>query len=281
MKPFFRTERHAAQGAAIALAFCAMLAASMGAAYADGCAFEPQGEGRVAAIIDARSFRLEDGREIRLAGIEPFLADKSRDKKTVDEKSSDQKSNDTSALSAIIAGREVTLSGQDDTPDRYGRQPAFVFLAASATPVQALLLAQGAALASPTVTDKGCALVLAAAEAEARRAKLGAWGTPMAIKNAESPGDILAGIGRFTVVEGNVLSVRQAGTTTYLNFGRNWTQDFAVTISRRTLPLFEAAGIALKSFEKRRIRVRGWVEARGGPRIEVLSVGQIELLGGG
>jgi hypothetical protein len=142
-------------------------------------------------------------------------------------------------------------------------------------------LAQGAALASPTVTDKGCALVLAVAEAEARRAKLGAWGTPTAIKNAESPGDILAGIGRFTVVEGNVLSVRQAGATTYLNFGRNWTQDFAVTISRRTLPLFEAAGIALKSFENKRIRVRGWVEARGGPRIEVLSVGQIELLGGG
>jgi hypothetical protein len=90
----------------------------------------------------------------------------------------------------------------------------------------------------------------------------------------------LAGIGRFTVVEGKVLSVRQAGATTYLNFGRNWTRDFAVTISRRMLGAFEAAGIVLKSLENRRIRVRGWVEARGGPRIEVLRVGQIELLGG-
>ena len=34
------------------------------------CAFEPQGEGRVAAVVDGRSFRLDDGREIRLAGIE-------------------------------------------------------------------------------------------------------------------------------------------------------------------------------------------------------------------
>ena len=34
-------------------------------------AFEPQGEGRVTAVIDARSFRLDDGREVRLAGIEP------------------------------------------------------------------------------------------------------------------------------------------------------------------------------------------------------------------
>ncbi len=90
----------------------------------------------------------------------------------------------------------------------------------------------------------------------------------------------MTGIGRFIVVEGKVLSVRQAGATTYLNFGRNWTRDFAVTISRRMVPALEAAGIALKSLENRRIRIGGWVEARGGPRIEVLRVGQIELLGG-
>jgi hypothetical protein len=46
------------------------------------------------------------------------------------------------------------------------------------------------------------------------------------------------------------------------------------------LPAFAAAGIGLKSLENRRIRVRGWVEARGGPRIEVLHVGQIEMVGG-
>jgi hypothetical protein len=145
--------------------------------------------------------------------------------------------------------------------------------------VQSLLLAQGAALVAATVTDKDCASVLAAAEAVARQAKRGIWGDPAAIKNAESPGDILAGIGRFTVVEGKVVSVRQAGATTYLNFGRNWTRDFAVTISRRMIGAIEAAGPTLKSLENRRIRVRGWVEARGGPRIEVLRVGQIELLG--
>jgi hypothetical protein len=81
------------------------------------------------------------------------------------------------------------------------------------------------------------------------------------------------------VVEGKVLSVRQAGATTYVNFGRNWTRDFAVTISRRIVPAFEAAGLAPKSLENRRIRVR-WVEARRGPRIELLRVGQIEVLGG-
>jgi endonuclease YncB( thermonuclease family) len=232
---------------------------------AAGCAFEPQGEGRVAAVIDARTLRLEDGREIVLAGIEPVATENTKR---------------TAALAAIAAGHDVTLSGEDDTPDRYGRQPAFVFISGSDTPVQAQLLAQGEALVSATVTHKDCAAVLTAAEAEARQARRGTWADPSAIKNTESPGDILAGVGRYTVVEGKVLSVRQAGATTYLNFGRNWTRDFAVTISRRMLPVFEAAGITLKSFENRRIRVRGFVEARGGPRIEALRVGQIELLGG-
>jgi endonuclease YncB( thermonuclease family) len=259
-------ELQRAQRAIIALCGIGFIVAATGSARA-ACLFAPQGEGHVATVIDARSFRLGDGREVRLAGIEPVTT-------------AATSANRSAALSAIIAGRDVTLHGQDDAPDRYGRQPAFVFVDGSDTSVQGLLLAQGEALVSVDVTDKDCAASLIAAEAEARAAKRGIWADPAAIKNAESPGDILAGIGHFTVVEGRVLSVRQAGATTYLNFGRNWTRDFAATISRRMLAAFEAAGIAPKSFENRRIRVRGWVEARGGPRIEVLRVGQIELVGG-
>jgi endonuclease YncB( thermonuclease family) len=251
----------------IVLGATLMLAAAVGPADAAGCAFEPQGDGRVATVIDTRSFRLQDGREVRLAGIEPVPADTPA-------------ANRPPALAAILTDREVRLRGDDDTPDRYGRQPAFVFLVPSETLVQAELLARGEALVAATVTDKECAGVLMAAEAAARQARRGIWSSPAAIKSTESPGDILTGIGRFTVVEGKVLSVRQAGATTYLNFGRNWTRDFAVTISRRVLPVFEVAGIVPKSLENRRIRVRGFVEARGGPRIEVLRAEQIELLGG-
>jgi endonuclease YncB( thermonuclease family) len=250
-------------GAAIAISLLLSVVASANAA---GCAFSPQGEGRVAEIIDGRTFRLQDGRDISLIGIEPVMT-------------SDSKADRTAALSALVAGHDVTLTGADDTPDRYGRQPAFVFVDGSETSVQAALLAQGAALVATTVTDKGCAATLAAAEAEARDGKKGIWIDPNVIKNPESAGDILSGIGRFTLVEGKVLSVRQAGATTYLNFGRNWTRDFAVTIPKKATPVFEAAGIVLKSLENRRIRVRGWIEARGGPRIEVLRVGQIEVLG--
>jgi endonuclease YncB( thermonuclease family) len=253
-----------------ALALCGLvLVVAAGPAIAAGCAFEPQGEGRVAAVIDARTFRLDDGREIRLAGIEPVYS----------EKPAIGQPDRAPALAGIVTGHEVTLAGEDDTPDRYGRQPAFVYLDHSDTLVQSLLLAQGDALVSAAVTNKDCASILIAAETAAREARRGTWADPSAIKNPESPDDILAGIGRFIVVEGKVLSVRQAGATTYLNFGRNWTRGFAVTISRRMIPAFEAAGIVPKSLENRKIRVRGWVEARGGPRIEALRVGQIELLG--
>ena len=244
---------------------CLIGAAPAQSAFA-ACDPPPLGEGRVAEIVDGRSFRLTDGREVRLAGIEPAGASKTAR---------------IEALSAIVTGQDVSLRGGDEAPDRYGRQTAFVFLAPSQRLVQAQLLSEGEALVLPDV-EKDCAAALMAAEAEARTAKRGTWSVNVndVIKNAESPDDILARLGRFTIVEGKVLSVRQSGATIYLNFGRSWRQEFAVTVSRRVWPAFAAAGIVLKSLENQRIRVRGWIEERHGPRIDVVRVGQIEVLGG-
>ena len=139
MEPATRAEPRRGGFVAVALPCGLMLvAAAAGPADAAGCAFEPQGEGRVAAVIDARSFRLQDGREVRLAGIEPVAVEKDHASRI-------------SALAAIVMGRDVTLRGEDDTPDRYGRQPAFVFLDGSETSVQSLLLTQGEAWWKKTV----------------------------------------------------------------------------------------------------------------------------------
>jgi endonuclease YncB( thermonuclease family) len=247
--------------AVIPLCSVLLVAAAADSAIAAPCSFEPQGEGRVSAVIDTRSFRMDDGREVRLAGIETVTTDGG------------------AALSALVAGRSVTLRGESDAPDRYGRQPAFVFVEQAAASVQHQLLAQGDALLSGTVADRACAAELLAAEATARLTRRGVWAGSTAIKNAERGDDILTRIGQFTVVEGKALTVRQAGAVTYINFGRRWTRDFAVTISTRVMRTFEAAGISLKSLENKRIRVRGWIEARPGPRIEVLQAGQIEMAG--
>ena len=99
----------------IAIAYCATVLCGIAfascCALAAGCNFKPQGEGRVTDVIDARSFRLDDGREVRLIGIEPADQAKGR-----------------AALAAMLVGREVMLRSADDTPDRHGRQPAFVFV---------------------------------------------------------------------------------------------------------------------------------------------------------
>src|ERR1700742_1129862 len=124
-------------------------------AQAAGCSFEAQGAGRVAEVVDARTLHLEDGRDISLAGIEPVMGG--------------AKAQRIAALAAIVAGRRVSLQGQDDTPDRYGREPVFVFLQGSDTPVQVTLLSQGAALVAADVTDRDCAVTLLAAEGEAGR----------------------------------------------------------------------------------------------------------------
>lgn len=227
------------------------------------CEFPLQGDGHVSSVLDARTFRLADGRDVRLAGLELAAGGADRGKAT---------------LISLIEGRDIALHGADDTPDRYGRQTAFVVLKGSTTPVQFELLTRGEALVSATVSDKACSSALLDAEAAARAARRGIWSGSAALKNAERPDDILAGKGRFAVVEGTVTSARLAGATFYVNFGRRWTRDFAVTISRRMMPSIEASGVDLKSLKDKRVRVRGWIEKRGGPRIEVTHAGQIELI---
>ena len=235
---------------------------------ASACHREPTEEAHVVRARDGRTIELADGRAVRLTGIELPSSSAAR-----------ERARDT--LNVLTAGRAIALSGLSDTPDRYGRQTAVAFAAGrgDGATIQALMLAGGAALATGAARDAGCTAELLAAEARARAAHRGLWAGNV-IKNAESPGDILAGIGQFGLVEGKVRSVRQAGAVTYVNFGPRWTRDFAVTIPRRELPSFEQAGLPLKSLANRRIRVRGWVQKRGGPRIEASGPGQIELLEG-
>ncbi|WP_424628534.1 thermonuclease family protein [Bradyrhizobium sp. SYSU BS000235] len=227
------------------------------------CNSTAQGEGRVVSVISATTIRLDDGREVKLAGIEP---------------APENPIGAADLLTSLIAGRDVSLAGEDDQPDRYGRQRAFVSLSDPPRLVQAELLRQGAVMAYPPASDRDCSGELLTAENTARTGRRGIWASSAALKNAKRPGDILTGIGRFLVVEGKVLSARQAGATFYVNFGRRWTRDFAVTISRRMMPSFENAGLDLKSLVNKRIRVRGWVEKHGGPRMEMVRPSQIELI---
>ncbi len=212
------------------------------------------------SVRDGRTLLLRDGRELRLAGIE--VTDDSR-----------------AALQTLVAGHILRLERLDAERDRYGRLVAFVFAGDAQQSVQQALLDQGLARVSARVGDKACADGLLSAERAARAAGRGLWADPnFAPLSAENLPKFQTVRGQFALVEGKVLSVRESGATIYVNFGRRWTRDFTVTILRRMARVFAAAGVEPKKLEGRRIRVRGWIEQRGGPLITAETPEQIEIL---
>ena len=87
--------------------------------------------------------------------------------------------------------------------------------------------------------------------------------------NADNLTDVLAEQGRFALVEGRVLSVRESGATIYVNFGRRWTEDFTVTILKRNERNFTVAGLEPKKLAGRQIRYAAGLKnavARGSKR---------------
>lgn len=245
--------------ALICAAVCAGFAG--GAAVADEpCKLTPIGSAEVLAVRDGRTLLLKDGRELRLAAIEVTGASRA------------------ALAAAIAAGRPLRLEKLNEDHDRYGRLVAFAFAGKARTSLQQTLLEQGQARVSARIGDKSCALALLAAEKRAREARSGQWTDPnFAPLRSENVLQLKAERGRFVLVEGKVLSVRESGATIYVNFGRRWTRDFTITILRRHARAFAAAGLEPKTLEGRRVRVRGYVEQRAGPIIEATAPEQIEL----
>ena len=236
------------------------------------CPLEPLGSGMVVSVVDGRSFLLDDGREVRLAGLQiPALA-RPGDKDDGAGRAA------KAALESLLAGQTVTLKAPKPVSDRYGRVLAYAFVGGAESPVQHILLLQGHALVAARPDHRACHAELLAREKVAREAKLGVWADPVyGLRRAEGGAALLAARGHFAVIEGKVVSVRESGDTIYVNFGRRWTQSLTLTIRKRDERQFAAAGIELKTLEGRVVRVRGWIEERGGPRIEALHPEQIEL----
>jgi len=237
---------------------CVLLAA---AAQAEGCGFTAIGSATVRAVTESEIV-LEDGRAVRLAGIVNIAQPE--------------------AGAALPPGREIVLKrlGAAET-DRYGRVAAHIFVIENGTErwLQADLVARGHARASSRIGAVACAKELLAHEDSARAAKLGLWAEPYyVIGNAAEPAEVLQRRGRFALVEGKVLSVRESGGTIYVNFGRRWSEDFTVTIAKRNERVFSAAGLEPRKLAGRTVRIRGWIEERGGPWVEASRPEQIEVL---
>jgi endonuclease YncB( thermonuclease family) len=239
------------------------------------CGGDEIARGTVGRILDGRTFVLDDGREIRLAAIEVAPLAGLQDRADPAGRAA------AAALGALAAGDQVVLRRAESGSDRYGRLLAYAYALRDGDEflLQRELVAERFARVSTRVASP-CAGHLLDRERAAREAKLGLWADPYyEVLNAETPKDALAYRGRFALVEGKVASVRESGPTIYVNFGRRRTGDITVTILKRNERSFAAAGLDLRSLAGRRIRVRGWIEARGGERawIEAERPEQIEM----
>ncbi|MGB8276509.1 MAG: thermonuclease family protein [Methylovirgula sp.] len=229
---------------------------------------------KVAKVDERLDIILQDGRSLHLAGLDP-------PQPTPDAPDFPARASD--ALAAMVGGG-ISFLPLAPTPDRWGRIPAFVFLpprTQGAPPEAAadFLLAQGFARFMPTQEAHPCRAAFLAAEEKARRAKLGLWRDPYyAIIEATNRAAFADKAATNVIVQGRLVDVTSTGVRTSLQFAPRRDRGFSVTILQRNVAIFDRSGLDFRALIGRILRVRGLLDLRFGPHIEISSDDDIELI---
>ncbi len=198
---------------------------------------------RVAQVLDGDSVRLADGREIRLIGINAPEFGKSG---MPDEPLAREA---RAALTHLVGGKAIQLEYNAERNDRYGRALAHVSLA-DGTRVQTLLLRQGMAFHIAQPPNLMHLDEYRAAEADARRARLGVWNhSYYKPREAERLGTRESG---FRFVEGRIQRIGRGPNTIYLDL----TPHFTLSIPQQDWHFFDGDP---QRFLHHRVIARGWV----------------------
>ena len=179
-------------------------------------------------------------------------------------------------LSQIVPnGQPVTLTNAQVDPT--GQRWAGV-TRIDGTDIGGLLAAAGGARVYPRAGDDPAALQkLLKLEDIARQARRGLWANPIfAVRDPDHAAQLTDGYG---IVAGRVLAANGVKGRIYLNFGSDYKTDFTVQLAK-------AAAAQLQLLRKinwldlahHTVRVRGWVETRGGPMVTVTDASQLELI---
>ncbi len=251
--------------AVLILCLAAATAAAQPAGLADG------GSARVVEVIDGDTVRLDDGRQVRLVGIQAPKLPLDRPNFRAWPLAAAAREQ----LESLADGRRVHLGFGGRRIDRHGRA-----LAHLTTPdgvwLQGEMLRQGLARVYSFADNRAAVAEMLVLEREARAAGRGIWSHPYyAIIDQAVAAEHLD---RFALVEGVVLDsaiVRRRG---YLNFGPDYRTDFTASVAPEDMSAFRNAGVHLSGFVGRRVRVRGWLRSFNGPMIDVTHPEQIEVL---
>ena len=232
---------------------------------------EEGGTGRVVEVVDGDTLVLDDGRQVRLVGIQAPKLPLGRpgfEAWPLGEKSK-------AALEALTLGRVVSLRYGGRRTDRHGRSLAHLF-GEDGTWIQGILLDKGMARVYSFADNRALVPLMLAHERAARTPGRGIWGNPFYA--VRTPDEMDRFIDSFQIVEGLVLDAAVVKRRGYLNFGPDWRTDFTVSIAPRDRAAFTDSGIDIEAYAGRRVRVRGWIKSYNGPMIEATHPEQIEVL---
>lgn len=225
---------------------------------------------RAAAAPDGQTLTLEDGRTLRLAGIEAALPPAG----SPPERTWPLAQSAAKRLSDLAMGRALILS--DTGTDRYGRILAHAF-ADGGVWLQAALLTDGLARVRTTPDDRARAAVMLLIEAEARAARRGIWATrPYAVRDAADTATLSRDSSSFQIVTGRVRRAEKHAEAVYIDFDEDWRTDTTARLDREAQRRFAAAGVDPLRLSGTVVRLRGWVESYNGPLIRITHPEQIE-----
>jgi len=271
----------AGAGAVVALAPAGGLRAADGLCPGDGGT-----SARVVSVDERLELALENGIRLKIAGVDP-------PRPTPGDPDLDFRARDR--LAQWLVGQEILFRPLAPGPDRWGRVVAFVFAVAPETtpastngpgaaqlPVGEALIDAGLARYEPSAAARPCRSALLAAEAGARASGLGLWADPYyAIIAAADRLSFAEKAGSSVIVEGRIAGIASRRPRITLYFGPRRGGDFSVTILPRNSKTYEAAYASLAGLTGQTVRVRGLLDTRFGPQIEISDPDEVEAAGQG
>jgi len=230
----------------------------------------PPGLTFTATAVDGETLKLADGSLLRLAGIEaPRAPIEATEPSPAGEAA-------RAHLATLVRKMPLGVIETGAGPDRYGQRHGWVF--AGERLVQAELGAAGYARVRWLAGEEACFATLLAAELAPRTARLGLWGDKQyAVRSATDP-SLRMRTGLYERVAGRVVSVGHGECLVFIDFGRNFRQDFTILVSQAIAEQLAQEGRPVDELVGSQVEVRGMVEESGGPAIRLNDAAEIAVV---
>ncbi len=258
-----------------AVALVALLLATSAARGETACPSVGVEPVAIASVGSRLELHLVDGRTLRLVGLDPAGPTPNNP---------DLGETGRTALVAAVAGRTITASLFSDRPDRWGRLPATAFADGDPAPGGLALVAIDGGIGRylPEPAAQPCRDALLAAEARARSASLGLWHDPyygvLAVDDRDA---FIERSATDIVVQGRLWRVDVGPFRTKLRFAAPGEAKHGLLVAvilPKVLKRFEGQGVHFEALIGRTLRLRGLLDLRFGPQIELAGPDAVELL---